>query len=174
MAGICNLIDYFEINRVLPSTNCYSSAVGFKTEDDTKKAAPPQQPPKRPRSRLPLPRPVLRGAAVEVVVVLIGQVREQGVVLDGIRGEPSQGRLLRWLTRSHPFDLQDQSLIRWHVEWLIGDDSLAVKMRMDRHEGSLSATSSSMPATPGVHFTSKAGPSSSPGRSWRPSAQCPA
>jgi hypothetical protein len=38
---------------------------------------------------LPLPLPVLRGTAVEVVIVLIGQIRGQRVVLNRIGGEPS-------------------------------------------------------------------------------------
>ena len=41
------------------------------------------------RSRLPLPLLVLRGTAVEVMVVFIGQIRGQGVVLNRISGEPS-------------------------------------------------------------------------------------
>jgi hypothetical protein len=71
------------------------------------------------RSRLPLPRPVLRGTAIEIMVVSIGKIGGQCVVLNGISSEPCQSRLLHCLTRSHPLDLQDQCLIRWYVEGLI-------------------------------------------------------
>ena len=84
--------------------------------------------------------------------MLIGQIRGQCVVLDRISGEPSEGRLLHWLTRSHPLDLHDQGLIQWHIEWLIGDNGPAVKLTVMK--APCRATSSSMPGTPEVvHFT---------------------
>src|ERR1035437_1820839 len=104
------------------------------------------------RSRLPLQRPVLRGTTVEATVALIGQIRGQCVVLDRISGERTKGRLLPWLTPSHPLDLHDQGLIQWHIEWLIGDNGPAVKLTVMK--APCRATSSSMPGTPEVvHFT---------------------
>src|ERR1017187_6689334 len=86
------------------------------------------------RRRLPLPRPVLRGTAVEVMIVLIGQIRGQRVVLNRIGGDPSQRRLFRLALKR--LDLNDEGLIRPEVEWLVWDDGLAIKMCVDRHDGS--------------------------------------
>src|ERR1017187_4198113 len=86
------------------------------------------------RSRWPLPACLLLGAAVEVMIVLIGQIRGQRVAVNRIGGDPSQRRLFRLALKRLP--LNDEGLIRPEVEWLVWDDGLAIKMCVDRHDGS--------------------------------------
>src|ERR1039458_4130764 len=79
------------------------------------------------RSRWPLPACLLLGAAVEVMIVLIGQIGGQRVAVTRIGGDPSQRRLFRWLPRSHPLDLHNQGLIRREIEWLARGEGLVAK-----------------------------------------------
>src|ERR1035438_2172771 len=88
------------------------------------------------RNRWPLPVCVLLGAAVEVMIVLIGQIGGQRVAVNRIGGDPRQRRILRLAVKR--LDLNDQGLIRPEVERLTRNDDLAIEMCVDRHEGSLS------------------------------------
>src|ERR1039457_4382938 len=72
------------------------------------------------RSKWPLPACVLLGAAVEVMIVLIGQICGQRVAVNRIGGDPSQRRLFRLALKR--LDLNDQGLIRPEGERLIRDD----------------------------------------------------
>jgi len=82
-------------------------------------------------SLVPETASALLGAGVEIVIVLIGQIRRQCVAVSCVGGDPSQRRLFR-LTLERLY-LNDQGLIRPEVERLVWNDDLAIEIGPDCH-----------------------------------------
>jgi len=85
------------------------------------------------RSKWPLTARVPLGVAIEVMIVLMGQIDGQGVVLNRIRRDPIQRRLLRLALDR--LDLNNEGLIRPEVERFVRNDNLAIEVCVDCQTG---------------------------------------
>ena len=64
----------------------------------------------------------------------VRKIHWQRLAVDGVGRDPSQRRFLsRADLATDGLDLQDQSLVRREIERLVGDDDLAIEMRVHGH-----------------------------------------